>query len=255
MHKYKYKHTKYKNLIVMGGPYIYPTSVETARAIISRIIQIMEEEPDKIFNVAFSGGDTPALMFDLWANEYTDKTPWERLKIWWAEERCVSPEHSDSNYRLMRMLLLDTITISQEHIYRIKGEEKPAREALRYSELVRKYVPEKDNCPIFDMILLGMSKEGDTSSIFSGQEQLLSSTQIYEVCQSPYDGQTRISLTGHPMTKARHVMFLITGKAKANIVRKILTSGDTSPAAYIYHHANNAEMFLDAGAASQLKQQ
>ncbi|MDR2858928.1 MAG: 6-phosphogluconolactonase, partial [Mediterranea sp.] len=139
-------------------------------------------------------------------------------------------------------------------VYRIKGEEKPAREALRYSKLVRKYVPEKDDCPIFDIILLGMSKEGDTSSIFSGQEQLLSSTQIYEVSQNLHDGQTRISLTGHPMTKARYVMFLITGKAKADMVCKILTSGDTSPAAYIYHHANNAEMFLDAGAASQLKQ-
>jgi 6-phosphogluconolactonase len=213
----------------------------------------MEEEPDRTFNIAFSGGDTPALMFDLWANEYADKTPWKRLKIWWVEERCVPPEHSDSNYRLMRMLLLDTIAISQEHIYRIKGEEKPTREALRYSELVKKYVPEKDNCPIFDIILLGMSKEGYTSSIFSGQEQLLSSSQIYEVSRNPYDGQPRISLTGNPITKARYVIFLITGKAKANMVSKILTSGDTSSAAYIYHHANNAEMFLDAGAASQLK--
>ncbi|KAA6304537.1 6-phosphogluconolactonase, partial [termite gut metagenome] len=177
-------------------------------------------------------------------------TPWKRLKIWWVEERCVPPEHSDSNYRLMRMLLLDTIAISQEHIYRIKGEEKPTREALRYSELVKKYVPEKDNCPIFDIILLGMSKEGYTSSIFSGQEQLLSSSQIYEVSRNPYDGQPRISLTGNPITKARYVIFLITGKAKANMVSKILTSGDTSSAAYIYHHANNAEMFLDAGAAS-----
>jgi 6-phosphogluconolactonase len=153
------------------------------------------------------------------------------------------------------MLLLDTIDMHQEHIYRIKGEEDPANEALRYSELVRKYVPEKDNCPIFDIILLGMSTEGDASSIFSGQEQLLSSTRIYEVSRNPHDGQMRISLTGYPMTKARHVMFLITGKAKADMVRKILTSGDTSPAAYIYHHANNAEMFLDAKAASQLKQQ
>ncbi|KAA6304807.1 6-phosphogluconolactonase, partial [termite gut metagenome] len=183
-------------VIVMVEPCIYSTSVETARAIISRIIQIMEEEPDRTFNIAFSGGDTPALMFDLWANEYADKTPWKRLKIWWVEERCVPPEHSDSNYRLMRMLLLDTIAISQEHIYRIKGEEKPTREALRYSELVKKYVPEKDNCPIFDIILLGMSKEGYTSSIFSGQEQLLSSSQIYEVSRNPYDGQSRISLTG-----------------------------------------------------------
>jgi 6-phosphogluconolactonase len=213
----------------------------------------MEQEPDKTFNIAFSGGDTPALMFDLWANEYAGKTPWERLNIWWADERCVSPEHSDSNYRLMRMLLLDTVTIPQNHVYRIKGEENPASEALRYSELVKKHVPELDNCPQFDIILLGMSKEGDTSSIFSGQEHLLASPKIYEVSHNPHDGQARISITGHPIIKARCVMFLITGKEKAGMVRKMLTSGDTSPAAYLYHHATNAEMFLDARAASQLQ--
>ncbi|KAA6343311.1 6-phosphogluconolactonase [termite gut metagenome] len=238
----------------MIKPCIHSSSMNTARAIISRIIQLMDSEPERTFHIAFSGGDTPALMFDLWANEYADKTPWKRLNIWWADEHCVSPKHSDSNYGLMRTLLLDAVSVPEENIYRIRGEEGPINEVRRYSQLVKKHVPEKDNYPIFDIVLLGASKEGSISSIFSGQEQLLASRQIYGVSRDPQDGHTKISLTGYLITKARHVLFLITGKNKAGIVHEICTSGDTSPAAYILHHANNVELFLDAGAASLLKE-
>ena len=79
-------------------PYIFPSSIETARALILHLVKLMLDEPDRTFCIAFSGGSTPALMFDLWANEYTDITPWERLKVFWVDERCVPPENSDSNY-------------------------------------------------------------------------------------------------------------------------------------------------------------
>ena len=70
-------------------PYIFPSSIETARALILHLVKLMLDEPDRTFCIAFSGGSTPALMFDLWANEYTDITPWERLKVFWVDERCV----------------------------------------------------------------------------------------------------------------------------------------------------------------------
>ena len=82
-------------------PYIFPSSIETARALILHLVKLMLDEPDRTFCIAFSGGSTPALMFDLWANEYTDITPWERLKVFWVDERCVPPENSDSNYGMM----------------------------------------------------------------------------------------------------------------------------------------------------------
>ena len=85
---------------------VFPSSIETSRALILRLVELMNEEPDRIFNIAVSGGNTPALMFDLWANEYLDITPWNRMKIYWVDERCVPPEDSDSNYGMMRNLLL-----------------------------------------------------------------------------------------------------------------------------------------------------
>ena len=81
-------------------------------------------------------------MFDLWANEYTDITPWERLKVFWVDERCVPPENSDSNYGMMRSLLLSIVPIPYENVFRIQGEKNPKNEAARYSKLVMKEVPE-----------------------------------------------------------------------------------------------------------------
>ena len=104
---------------------VFPSSMETARSLIFHLVDIMNAEPDKTFNIAVSGGSTPALMFDLWANEYADITPWKRMKLYWVDERCVPPEDSDSNYGMMRSLLLGIVPIPYENVYRIRGEEKP----------------------------------------------------------------------------------------------------------------------------------
>ena len=125
---------------------VFPSSMETARSLIFHLVDIMNAEPDKTFNIAVSGGSTPALMFDLWANEYADITPWKRMKLYWVDERCVPPEDSDSNYGMMRSLLLGIVPIPYENVYRIRGEEKPAKEAARYSELVSRQVPNLTLC-------------------------------------------------------------------------------------------------------------
>lgn len=130
---------------------------------------------------------------------------------------------------------------------------KPAKEAVRYSELVSQQVPKKNGWPEFDIVLLGAGDDGHTSSIFPGQEALLSSDQIYVTSTHPRNGQKRIAMTGFPILTARLVIFLITGKAKAEVVEEICHSGDTGPAAYIAHHAENVELFMDAGAAMYVR--
>ena len=232
---------------------IYPSSIETARALILHLVKSMTDEPDKTFNIAFSGGATPALMFDLWANEYRDITPWTRMKVYFVDERCVPPENSDSNYGMIRSLLLGVVPIPYENVFRIKGEVKPEKEAIRYSKLVEKQVPSENGCPVFDFILLGAGDDGHTSSIFPGQENLLSSDHMYEVSLNPHNGQRRIAMTGTPIINAKQVIFLITGRNKSEVVEEICTTGDTSPAAYIAHHAKQVDLFLDSHAASKIK--
>ncbi|WP_321332207.1 6-phosphogluconolactonase [uncultured Bacteroides sp.] len=234
--------------------YIYASSAETARALILHLINLISEEPRKIFNIAFSGGSTPALMFDLWANEYSVVTPWDRIRIWWVDERCVRPENSDSNYGMMRMLLLDIVPIPESNIFRIEGESNPEEEAVRYSGLAKKYMQQQSSgMPAFDIVLLGAGNDGHTSSIFQGQEHLLISPNVYEVSCNPHNAQKRIALTGQSIINAGRVIFFIMGKDKADVVAEICMSGDTCPAAYVAHHANKVELFLDEAAAVKLQ--
>jgi len=233
---------------------VYASPHVVAYALISHILQLMKEQPDKTFNIAFSGGSTPAAMFDIWAHEIVQVTPWDRIKVWWVDERCVSPENSESNYGLMRKLLLNVAPIPRENIFRIRGEEKPEKEALRYSKEIKKHLPQKGQYPSFDIVLLGIGSDGHTSSIFSGQEHLLSATQPYEVSENPKNKQKRIALTGCTIMNSDHVIFVVTGKDKASVISDIFTSGDITPSAYIAHHAENVEFFVDKAAASKLKE-
>ena len=134
--------------------YIYSTAVETARALIKHLISLMEEEPQKIFHIAFSGGSTPSLMFDLWAEEFKDATPWSRMRIYWVDERCVPAEDSESNYGNMRRLLLDEVGIPEEYIFPIDGSNVPDDEANSYSRIVRCNAPLWHGFPALDIVLL-----------------------------------------------------------------------------------------------------
>jgi len=225
--------------------YIYTTAVDTARALIERLIRLMNEDENKIYHFAFSGGSTPSLMFDLWANEYKESTPWERMRVFWVDERCVPCDDSESNCGTMRRLLLDHVPISKESIFPIDGTNIPAEEAKRYSNVVCGKVPLWRNRPFFDAVMLGAGEDGHTSSIFPGQEHLLASTEPYEASRNPYNGQWRIAMTGNALFNAKKLIFLITGKSKMNVVHDITVSGDMGPAAYVAHHAWNVELFLD----------
>ena len=206
--------------------YIYSTAVETARALIKHIISLMEAEPQKIFHIAFSGGSTPSL-------------------IYWVDERCVPAEDSESNYGTMRRLLLDKVHMPEEYIFPIDGNNRPDNEAKRYSSVVRCHASLWHGFPALDIVLLGAGEDGHTSSIFPGQEHLLSSFHPYEVSVNPYNGQKRIAMTGCLLFNAKQLIFFVTGRNKANVVQDILDSGDTGPAAYVAHHAWNVEVFMD----------
>ena len=224
--------------------YIYPAATSTSRALIRYIIDMMNREPERIFHIAFSGGTTPSLMFDIWAHEFKKETPWMRMRIFWVDERCVPVKDSDSNYGTMLRLLLREVGMPDEFVFPIDGAcRHPEKEAKRYSDLVFGTVPLRRGFPAFD--LLGAGDDGHTSSIFPGQEYLLSSFHPYEASVNPYNGQPRIAMTGCLLFNARKIVFLITGKNKTDVVYDIMKSGDTGPAAYVAHHAESVDIFTD----------
>ena len=231
----------------------YNTATETARALIERTLELMQMDIDEKFHLALSGGSTPALMFDLWANEYRTKTDWKRINIYWVDERCVAPEDSDSNYGMTKKLLLDKVPLNDDQIFRIKGEEVPTAEAKRYAEMTLENMAVVNGFPVFDLVMLGAGDDGHTSSIFPGQEELLTTKLPFAACHNPYNGQKRIAMTGQTIIGAKLVAYLITGENKAKVVADIYSSGDTGPAAYVAHHSSYVELFVDKEAASEIQ--
>ncbi|MGI6242379.1 MAG: 6-phosphogluconolactonase [Prevotella sp.] len=233
--------------------HIHNTDVETARALIERILQVTSQlSEDRKVNIALSGGSTPALMFRLWAEQYDAQTPWERIRLFWVDERCVPPTDKESNYGMTRDNLLSQIHIPEENVIRIKGENVPEEEAQRYEAEVRSMVPEEESFPQFDIVLLGAGDDGHTSSIFPGQEHLLTTNRAYAVGTHPKTEQQRIALTGMPIIHARRLIFLLTGKNKAQVLADIIDQNDAGPAAYVGHHAlHTVEVYTDKAAAKQ----
>lgn len=224
----------------------YLSSKEAACALTKAVLEQIEHSGNKIFHIALSGGNTPATLFRLWAEDFRDIIPWKKLQIYWVDERCVPSDHPDSNFGMTKKILLDKVPLSEMQIHRIHGEEDPQNEAKRYSALVERLLPEKNTFPVFDSVLLGIGIDGHTSSLFPGQNSLIISPDTYIVNEEPGSGRHRIALTGLPILHARSVFFFVTGEDKKEILRKAIKGDDSCPAGYIIARLEEAELFTDS---------
>ncbi len=208
----------------------------------------------EIIFLALSGGSTPKLLFDHLASHYSRSINWAKVHFFWGDERCVPSDHSESNYKMTLDHLLSKIEIPDENIHRVKGEMEPQLEADRYAAEIKNLVAVEGDLPKFDLVMLGMGEDGHTASIFPHQMHLLQSENICEVATHPESGQKRITLTGKVINNAAQVVFLVTGKSKAERMFEILEQqGDWKdyPATYIQPQNGNLMWFLDRTAAGK----
>lgn len=209
------------------------------------------------FHIALSGGSTPKSIFEYLAAYHQDTIEWHKVKFFWGDERCVPPTDSESNYKMANDALLSKLKIPAKNIFRIKGENEPQLEAKEYSEIVDKQLPQINNIPKFDLIMLGLGEDGHTASIFPNQKSLLNSDKIYATVVHPVSGQTRITLTGKVINNASTVVFIATGKNKAKVVDEIINNKGNYkdyPASFV--NPQNGELYwlLDKPASSQIEQ-
>ena len=196
-----------KNVKIFPLP--YDLAKEFAKEMANMIVESAEK--DKMFTVALSGGSTPELLYTLLGENFADTVPWQYVQIFWGDERCVPPDNDDSNFGMTMRKLLSKVEIPTQNIHRIRGENDPAKEAIRYSEEVSLFTRKRDGMPLFDLILLGLGEDGHTASIFPGHPELINSDNIYEVALHPVTKQKRISLTGRVINNADSVTFLVAG--------------------------------------------
>jgi 6-phosphogluconolactonase len=211
---------------------IYPDAAELARAAAERFIAIAEDAivTRGQFTVALAGGSTPRATYALLASdEFATRLNWQHVHIFWGDERCVPPDHPDSNYRMAREALLDHVPVPTGNIHRVQGELKPERAASIYQDELKAVLGSDGQ---FDLILLGMGTDGHTASLFPGttalEERKRAAVAVYvEKLQS-----WRVTLTLPVINAARHVLFLVSGESKAAALAQI-NVGEPLPASLV----------------------
>ena len=205
--------------------------------------------------MALSGGSTPKILFQLWADEFRTKIDWHRVHFFWGDERCVPPDDGDSNFGVAKKILLNRLGMPGVNIHRIEGEADPNQECKRYEMRISGSLPSENGWPRFTLILLGVGIDGHIASIFPDQLQtMMQSSRICEIAIHPDSGQRRITLTGNVLNNAAHVAFLATGKNKAEILRDVINrqgAWQHYPAAHVQPKGDLC-FYLDRAAASML---
>lgn len=209
--------------------------------------------------LALSGGSTPRTLYTTMASPpWRDCFDWPRIFFLFGDERCVPPDHPDSNFGMARTALFQPLGIQDDHIVRMKGEsDDPQAAAQDYESVLRRLT----NCPPpalpkLDVILLGLGDDGHTASLFPGTAALGEREKAVTVGFAPTGVRTRLTLTLGVLNRASVILFLVTGSPKAPAVRKILNPRSEDdwvlPAALVAPEAGRLIWMLDHSAASQL---
>jgi len=210
--------------------------------------------------LAISGGSTPKATFQLLADPaqpYRARMPWERVEIYWVDERCLPPDHPDSNYHMTRVNLLDHVPIPPEQVHRMRGELDPEEAAAKYESVLRnQFRLEGAQGPVFDLLALGMGDDGHTASLFPHTEALHEMMRLVVANHVPQQKHNwRITLTWPVIVEARELFFLIAGKDKADPLHRVLQGPfdpETLPSQLIQPRSGKLLMLLDHQAASLL---
>ncbi len=176
------------------------------------------------FTVALSGGSTPIALFKLLASiEYASKIDWKKIYIFWGDERCVALDSPENNAYQATTILLDKVLVPKKNIFVIPVNETPTNAAIYYEATLKIFF--KTDMPIFDLILLGLGDDGHTASLFPLTTILKEKTKLVKEVFLAAKNVWRVSFTEPLINKATHKLFLVVGKAKADILNTIINGG------------------------------
>lgn len=207
------------------------------------------------FPVALSGGSTPEKFYALLAAEpYRDIIDWRNVHVFWADERCVPEDDPESNFKLAYDMFLSKVPVPGANVHRVKGELGPARASGEYEAELRRFFGPPET-PSFDFIVLGAGEDGHTASLFPGSSSVAEKAALAVPVYPGAAKLDRVTLTLPVLNNAGHVLFLVTGRAKADIVAKILGPGKNKeryPAGLVRPVRGRLSWFLDKEAAAKI---
>jgi 6-phosphogluconolactonase len=210
---------------------------QQAAAEFVRCAQLSLQEKSR-FAVALSGGSTPRSLYSLLATpEFSRQISWSQVHLFWGDERCVPPDHPESNYRMAREALMAKIQIPPENVHRMAGEKEPRIAAAEYEEELKDIFQLAPGAfPRFDLILLGLGEDGHTASLFPGSDALEEMKRLVTANYVAKLNAHRLTLTFPVLNHGAVVLFLIAGASKAPVVNVILKDDGKSlqfPAAQV----------------------
>jgi len=212
-----------------------------------------------VFTVALAGGSTPKALYGLLAEDTVlrAQVPWDKLRIFFGDERHVPPDHKDSNYNMAREAIFSKAPLKPEQIMRIKGEEADTEKAaLEYEHALRAYFQLKEGqLPRFDLVLLGMGDEGHTLSLFPGTKALHPGNRLVVRNWVGKLYTERITLTAPVANQARQVIFAVTKADKALALKAVLEGPyepEQLPSQLIQPESGKVLWLVDPDAGSKL---
>ena len=193
---------------------LFANGMEIARRAAADVVRIACEAASArgVFTIALSGGSTPKVLYALLAEHPSlrNSLPWDRMKVFFGDERHVGPGHADSNFQMASDAMLSKVPVQPGQIHRIKGEyADTAQAAAEYEEVIRReFGLQAGEFPRFDLILLGMGNEGHTLSLFPGTKAL---NEIRRIVTNNWVGKLcteRVTLTASAANHAANVAVL-----------------------------------------------
>lgn len=200
------------------------------------------------FHVALSGGRVAGrFMAAAHALGSVRKTRWEGVHFHWGDERCVPPDHAESNYRLAQLALLDPAGIDAARRHRLPGE-LPPEEAARWAEAQLAQVTQTamSSVPVLDLVFLGMGEDGHVASLFPGAPASVVTSDRWVIpVIGPKPPPQRLSLTFRVLAAAREVWVLASGAGKEAALEESLRPGGSTPLAHLLSLRSHTRIMTD----------
>ncbi|MGC2530086.1 MAG: 6-phosphogluconolactonase [Candidatus Acidiferrum sp.] len=240
---------------------ILPDGAAIARRAADKLVEIAGNavRQEGSFELVLSGGSTPKTLYGLLVNEpaLRSQLPWDKMHLFFGDERHVKPDDAQSNYRMALETLISKSPLKPEQISRVKGEYPEAEDAAKeYEQQIRSHFKlAEGQFPRFDLVLLGMGSEGHTASIFPGTKALHENRRIVVHNWVGKVLMDRITLTAPAINNAAHILFMVTGADKAPALTAVLErvyEPDQLPAQLIQPVNGSLLWLVDTAAGSML---
>ena len=206
------------------------------------------------FAVALAGGSTPKTLYRLLAEDFRERVDWNRVHLFWADERCVPPSHADSNFAMVRDALLSRVEIPDANVVRMRGEDPPDAAAAAYERVLRaQFHLEPAEWPRFDLVLLGLGDDGHTASLFPGSPATTVADRLVVPNYVEKLDAHRLTMTFPVINHAANIVFLVSGRSKTNALKDVLAAkGDDveRPARRVNPEDGRVVWIVDEDAAS-----